>query len=365
MGACRTHPVFGDFVMQGCHLPRFVPGARSRSGVGGFTLIELLVVMAIIAILAALLLPAVQAAREAARRSQCLNNIRQINLACQNYLSSNRSFPPGWICSNAGCTQTMPAINTYYTMSGSATLKYPDHTQLALTPVNYAISPDWSWQAFLLPQMDASTTAINYSQPKGGGLNGPALTMTISTYLCPSAQIQGAGIGYCTYRGCVGTRPIPVPGSSPPQMYTNDGSFYMNSSVSDRFIKDGTTSTILFGEAQFGFWGDALSCCARVPFYPGDNQTPADTRPPFDWIGPNPPPTPQGTVSSSLSEVTLMQQTANGAIYLMFGFGSPHADQVNFAMADGSARPINKSINAAILSAMATISGAERVSDNF
>jgi len=147
-------------------------------------------------------------------------------------------------------------------------------------------------------------------------------------------------------------------------MYTNDGAFYMNSSISDRFIKDGTTSTILFGEAQFGFWGDALSCCARVPF-PGDNQTPADNRPPIDWIGPNPPPTPQGTVSTTLTEVTLAQQTNPGGIYLMFGFGSPHADQVNFAMADGSARPINKSVNWNILAALATISGGERVSDNF
>lgn len=108
-----------------------------------------------------------------------------------------------------------------------------------------------------------------------------------------------------------------------------------------------------------------MSCCARVPF-PGDNQTPADTnRPPIDWIGPNPPPTPQGNISSSLSEVTLMQQTANGAIYLVLGFGSPHADVVNFALADGSARPISKSVSWVVLSALATIAGSERVSDNF
>ena len=70
------------------------PKSYSRLRSHGFTLIELLVVIAIIAVLIALLLPAVQSAREAARRIQCVNNLKQIGLAAHNYHSVNDTFPP-------------------------------------------------------------------------------------------------------------------------------------------------------------------------------------------------------------------------------------------------------------------------------
>jgi prepilin-type N-terminal cleavage/methylation domain-containing protein/prepilin-type processing-associated H-X9-DG protein len=139
----------------------------------GFTLIELLVVIAIIAVLIALLLPAVQSAREAARRAQCVNNLKQIGLAVANYESSFGSYPPGGITDPVGKSPWNKYANAL------------------------------NWRAMILPQMEANPAynSINFSvnTAADSGFTDvsasifTAYTITVSSWLCPSDGTNGNG----------------------------------------------------------------------------------------------------------------------------------------------------------------------------
>jgi len=214
--------------------------ARPQSTVRrGFTLIELLVVIAIIAVLIALLLPAVQAAREAARRSQCVNNLKQLGLAVQNYASSNGSFPLGG-----------------------------NPAPVATPPVSCCRSwGAWSAQTMLLPYMEQTSiyNAINFMFiGRGDGLgevsNSTGTTARLTVFLCPSSPLPGSG----TFQGkpWPGNSYFASTGSSLDWLGTQsvsrpNGCFAVGGNViqiSD--ITDGTSNTIVFGEQKIGDFND-------------------------------------------------------------------------------------------------------------
>jgi prepilin-type N-terminal cleavage/methylation domain-containing protein/prepilin-type processing-associated H-X9-DG protein len=155
---------------------------RRLSSYRGFTLIELLVVIAIIAVLIALLLPAVQAAREAARRMQCVNNLKQLGLAIQNYVSANDSLPP------TGDVQAAATAQTYTGNFGMKARLLPFIEQPALFN-----SINWSFIAE--PAAGAP----------GAGSNDTVVTAQINAFLCPSDG--NVPLGTLTFRnGVTGAR---------------------------------------------------------------------------------------------------------------------------------------------------------------
>ena len=186
-----------------------------RSDRRGFTLIELLVVIAVMAILIALLLPAVQRAREAARRSQCKNNLKQIGLALQNYHDSNGAFPPA-IC--------LPSDD------GA-----------------------WSAQTRLLAYLEKGTLykQINFRQHYSGQPN--VIQTRVATYLCPSEinDRQSLEDGLAQYPINYGVNEgswLVYDPSRPTQ--SNDGAFGPNSRISMASFTDGTSSTLMLSEVK-------------------------------------------------------------------------------------------------------------------
>jgi prepilin-type N-terminal cleavage/methylation domain-containing protein len=214
----------------------------------GFTLIELLVVIAIIAILISLLLPAVQQAREAARRTQCRNHLKQIGLALHNYHDQYSVFPPG---------------------NGLSTLSPDAGRNVNLTTANRAAA--YGWATYILPQLDQAPL---FNQLNVNGLElvrlmqnaalRPLAQTKISVYLCPSdtapdlndqrgftnAIFGDTAVASASYVGVHGTR----------WAHADDwiinrtdpfGVFWPGSKVSLKDITDGSSNVFLVGERNW------------------------------------------------------------------------------------------------------------------
>jgi prepilin-type N-terminal cleavage/methylation domain-containing protein/prepilin-type processing-associated H-X9-DG protein len=204
---------------------------RKRSWSSGFTLVELLVVIAIIGVMVGLLLPAVQAAREAARRMQCSNNLKQIGLSIHNYESSYKKFPMGDCSFNNG--------------SGDI--------------------PQASTQAYILPFLEAGNSyeTFNFSyQVNGNTNNTQARIQIIPSYHCPSDPganrhlvanvIDSASTNYMQCMGAHANHAGYVVSGVVTQPTPEHGVFIRNKGARFADIIDGTSNTAMFSEIKKG-----------------------------------------------------------------------------------------------------------------
>lgn len=200
----------------------------------GFTLVELLVVIAIIGILVSLLLPAIQSAREAARRMSCSNNLKQVALACQNYNDTHSVLPPiraGQISNNQPFGQSYyPGCQTWINSTG------------------------YSWRALILPYMEENGLydEINWESslhscwnsggfPSAGGPGQPGRQL-IPNYMCPSDPTERVGSDAPTnYAGIMGATGNHWEGSSLRGIFSRQVTTFAN-------IVDGTSNTAMIGE---------------------------------------------------------------------------------------------------------------------
>ena len=309
---------------------------RSRSG---FTLIELLVVIAIIAVLVALLLPAVQQARESSRRAQCKNNLKQIGLALHNYHDAFLRFPPASVTSISTQARILPYLE----------------------------------QTALYNSIDFN---VGYNDPS----NQAALARDIAVYRCPTDTDKlpgalGGRINYCTNTGTgiIYGLPGATAGSTNYGMPAPEGIFFKNSGVRIADITDGTSHTAAISERIMGDGSNGISTPRSDTYRPGTY-----------------PSTPDEMLADcravNTSDLSKQGYSNNGAPWIqshhsvtMYWHNAPpnerscmyppsrimttassrHAGGVHSALCDGSVRFVSESVDLATWRALGSRAGGE------
>jgi prepilin-type N-terminal cleavage/methylation domain-containing protein/prepilin-type processing-associated H-X9-DG protein len=338
----------------------------------GFTLIELLVVIAIIAVLIALLLPAVQSAREAARRSQCVNNLKQIGIALHNYVSALGVFPPG-----------------YVTTIDRAVLNACDMD--AENQHGVDLGAGWAWGSMILPYMEQQPlyNSINFNLSVAFHQNDTCSLTALSVFLCPSDSgpsvvpvfsdppdpanpgtynashivdtlSRGNYVGmYGLGEICAQSGALDAPDNNGLGPFgRHAGIFFRNSRVSFAEITDGTSQTIAVGERSHN-----LSYVTWV------------ARSIDGWLGKTSPieggtdlfnPSPEECWTQILGPVGVEDglRTINNPEAHVEDYWSRHPGGANFLFADGSVKFLKSSIHPIPWRALATRAYGEVISSD-
>jgi prepilin-type N-terminal cleavage/methylation domain-containing protein/prepilin-type processing-associated H-X9-DG protein len=307
-----------------------IPSGYIKSRHRAFTLVELLVVISIIGILVALLLPAVQAARETARRAQCTNNLKQIGLALHEYEGTHRTLPPGYVSN--------------FRDDGSDT------------------GPGWGWAAMFLPQVEQKPLfdSLNFSLPIESPSNLTGRLPTIEAYLCPSDSVKPTWwamvrdqSGIPTQRICevAPANYVGVYGTSDPGI-DGDGLFFRDSRVGLRDITDGTSQTLAVGERSHSLgeatWAGSVT---DAVLFPVDG----------DGVGYPRAESGPGMVLGHAGG-RLGPGDPNGEVNQFY---SRHSGGVNFLFADGHVGFLKTTMPYKTFRALATRAGGEAISGDY
>jgi prepilin-type processing-associated H-X9-DG protein len=294
------------------------------------------VVVAIIGLLVGLLLPAIQAARESARRTECSNHLRQIGIALQTYEAASRGLPSGYISRFTPGTLAAPSVDT---------------------------GPGWGWAALLLSQLEENSLRgqLVFDRPIEDPANAQRRVQPVAVYLCPSdgapavwsalkdtnptPQNKICEVASANYVGMYGDSEPGVDGS---------GLFFRNSHVAFREITDGASNTIAAGERSYllgeSTWVGSVTGAVLAPG-PGDH----------DGIGASEIEDGSSMVLGHAGE----GKSPGDPTSDVNQFYSQHPGGVNFVFADAHVSFLTPQMDYKVFKALATRAGGETIADQY